>query len=305
MSETKLLPVSEHERARNQFFKRHSIKRDPFAEFMPDLDCYTVFDADFWVRVERALSSPYGKVMIIIGDAGYGKTAFLQALIQDLPPSRYKPIFVPDPRMSKTAFLRFIAQELGIDVKKEKASRNVERLTQLIVKEVYALRRVKGSKTTILLIDEAHLLFRSKYKPTLITFQILTDRCTDSKEGSEDFKVIMVGLPVLNKARKRYAKGEMLPFEDRVGLEYELPTLSEEKTRELVQRLMCYAKEEPYKPDADIAPFSERSVKEIYKLSGGIPREIKKICQLSIFLASRSGKGGVKVRHIQEAWGVE
>jgi DNA-binding transcriptional ArsR family regulator len=70
----------------------------------------------------------------------------------------------------------------------------------------------------------------------------------------------------------------------RVTMRIELTSLSEQETRDLIQKRIEHS------GGSGIKPFTEQCVKEIYRHSGGFPREILKICDNLVYKAIEEGK---------------
>ncbi len=105
------------------------------------------------IRISQCLArldyfSAQGALALLIGQTGVGKSTVLRLFIETLSKSRYRPLYLHFTGVSSSALLRLIVTELGEVPKRGKDSLFLQILE----------RCTKDDLTTVLLIDEAHLI---------------------------------------------------------------------------------------------------------------------------------------------------
>ena len=130
------------------------LKRNPF-EITPDpAFLYAT------VRHYEALASLYYGIrarkgfVVLTGEVGTGKTMLVRCLLEKLDKNRVHYAYVFNPRLSPREFLRYLAGDLGLPGSGREKSQLLLRLHQFLI------RCHSQGQTTVLVVDEAHLLSR-------------------------------------------------------------------------------------------------------------------------------------------------
>ena len=165
---------------------------------------------------------------LLTGQSGTGKTLLSQLVLKNLDPDRYIPILVlVTPNMSKTAMLREILLEAGIELPERQCYANT--LINLISDYIVALHQ-QGRKLVIL-IDECHLLTAE----SLHTLRTLSNIEIAEKKL---LTCILLSEPRLLK-RLRHPNYEAI--RGRIYMETSLEKLSKEDTSEYVKLRLLQA----------------------------------------------------------------
>jgi general secretion pathway protein A len=213
----------------------------------------------------------------LLADIGTGKTTLAKRIIEELSPDkRYQIVFAPSPNLKSTnAFLRFIMDEYGVKTERsyEKSLKNFQ--TFLIE------QKAKGV-SPILLIDEAQNMSRDM----LVLIQHLFNFSTDT-----EFLIQMALFAQLDFQPKLERLASLL---SRLNLA-KLQPLDLKQTQEMMQFRWTVA-------GGKKLPFSEEALVEIFRITGGVPRNIAKIAHESLIRAAVNGSKYVDKDTVIAAW---
>ena len=210
---------------------------------------------------------------VISGDYGCGKTLLGRALMQELDNERYEVATLFNPRLSALQFLKEVVHQLGGSGNDNDKVRLMRSLHEIL----YA--NYKRAKDTVIIIDEAQAIPDAEVFEEirlLLNFQ-LNDRFL--------LTLLLVGQPELRE------KVAAIPqFAQRVAVQYHLRCLSPVETGKYIRHRLEIA-------GAYYDMFLGESYSLIYKGSGGVPRRINHICDLSLFegLGNRVSRIGLKI----------
>ena len=195
------------------------------------------------------------KVALLTGATGSGKTTTLKWLEMTYPDAKY--ITKPPQRVDDliNMFLEFYPLSFF--------ERILGRKPTLNSLPAYINKKAKGK--IILLIDEAHEAPREIFE----WLRVLTDQI-------ERVSIILAGLPVIETR----LKNELESLNQRITTRVSLTALSQTETLLLIQKRIEDV------GGAGITPFTESAIHEIYKRTGGFPREVLKFCDRLILSAS-------------------
>ncbi len=215
------------------------------------------------MRLLYAVKERKGCAMLT-GVFGCGKTVLGQALLDELDRDQYKIAFITNPQLSHVELLRTIATHLGGSGLPTKRS---ELLKDHILDSIGEIlhNNYNDGKDTIVIVDEAHviedkLIFEELR--LLLNFQ-LRDRFL--------LTLLLLGQPELNTKVESIKQ-----LSQRVAISYHLEPLAPEEARSyILHRLEVAQGSKPI--------FSEEALKVAGEKSGGIPRRINQICDMSLF----------------------
>jgi len=203
---------------------------------------------------------------LLTGVFGCGKTLLNQALVDYLDrEGKYKTAFITNPFLSHIELLRMIAYDLGATNLPDKKS---EVLTDFILTTLRNLlyNNNDDGKHTVVIIDEAHIIEdKSIFEELrlLLNFQ-LKDRFL--------LTLILSGQPELKKNVDNIKQ-----LTQRIPIRCHLENFDLEDTKNYILHRMGVAGRE--------APvFTEGAVRSIFERSGGIPRRINHICDMSLLV---------------------
>ncbi|MBN1913131.1 MAG: AAA family ATPase [Candidatus Omnitrophica bacterium] len=208
---------------------------------------------------------------LLTGVFGCGKTLLTQALIENLNKSGgYKIALITNPFLSHIELLRMIAYELGAANLPDKKS---DILTDFLVETIEKILHNNNDdgKHTVVIIDEAHII------EDKLIFEEL--RLLLNYQLKDKFLVTLIlsGQPELKKSVDGIKQ-----LSQRIPLKYHLDRFDFGETKNYIaHRLAVAGSREPL--------FGEEVLKMIYESSGGIPRRINNICDMSLLLGFSKG----------------
>ncbi len=203
---------------------------------------------------------------LLTGVFGCGKTLLTQALIDNLEKSGgYKVAFVANPFLSHIELLRMIAYNLGASNLPEKKT---ELLTDFLLQKIEEMLHNNNDdgKHTVVIIDEAHIIEdKSIFEELrlLLNFQ-LKDKFL--------LTLILSGQPELKKSVDNIKQ-----LSQRIPVRSHLEKFNLEDVKNyILHRLNVAGRSAPI--------FKEETYKLISERSGGIPRRINHICDMSLLV---------------------
>lgn len=210
---------------------------------------------------------------LVTGPSGSGKSIITQLLLETLPSESYGTIMVlVSPRMSKTVLLKEMLRELGVD----SGTANTRGLLDLLHRVVFELHE-QGMKL-VTLIDEAHFLSSEALHMlrTISNLEVPTEKLATCLLFAEDHFLRRLRHPSYHSLSTR--------MYHRARLE----TMSEEETSQYISfRLMVAG--------GSGAIIDKEARRAIYERSGGICREVNRLCYLGMVEGQLKGRSVVTV----------
>lgn len=232
-------------------------------------------------RLVYAIEEQMGAVMLT-GAFGCGKTMIAQALIEKLTDrGDTKVAYLSNPQLSDLELLRMIAYYLGAQ---DLPLKRTEILKDYVLERIEEILRnnYDDGKNTVLIIDEAHVITEKaifEELRLLLNFQ-LKDK-------------FLLTLILSGQAELKKSVDSIKQLSQRIVLRSHIDKLSEEDTKNyIIHRLKVAGQEKPL--------FSPDAVKLIYERSGGIPRRINNICEISLFTGFGKGVDIIRGEIIEE-----
>jgi general secretion pathway protein A len=206
-------------------------------------------------RFEQALARlrfflEQGRLALITGQTGVGKSSLLRMVRQTMPHNRYMSLNLHLTSVSPGAFLRLIVSELG-----EAPRFGKDRLFLQIVERIR-----KQDTETVIIIDEAHLMAAQ----TFVDLRLLI-----SAGGDADLplKIIFSGQESLTALLKRASLADLV---NRINVRYHIKSLTRDQTVAYIDhRLKCAG------ATAKLMTAEAKSL--IHDYAGGVPRSINNI----------------------------
>lgn len=209
-------------------------------------------------KIDYHLSQKDGPVYLS-AEVGLGKTSIAQRLRDEFAADKSKKVVLAFAPNLKTAnsFMRFIAEEFEVKTARAYADtlKNFER---------YLIEQYKAGITPVLLVDEAQNLPHD----TLKTIHHLFNFTTKSEFL---LQIALLGQPELHKRIKRFRSlfsrmymAKLQPFDLK-------------QTEEMMKFRWTIA-------GGKKLPFVKQAIKEVYRLTGGIARDICKLANESLLL---------------------
>ena len=211
------------------------------------------------LRLKRGLS-------VILGDVGTGKTTLSRKLIQELKErDDFILHIILDPSFeNEHLFLVTLVRNFDITTNGNIFSTSILDLRESLEQFLFQ-KGVTENKTVTLIIDEAQKLNDN----SLELLRVLLNYETN------EFKLLQ--LVLLGQLELHSKIMNIQNFFDRISFKYTLNPLDYEETREMIEFRIRKA---GYK--ANMYLFLDDAVKEIYRYSGGYPRQITMLCHKAL-----------------------
>lgn len=209
----------------------------------------------------------HAPITLITGEVGAGKTTLLQQLLRSMAPE-VKVGLVSNPVASREELIRWILMSLELPSRPEETYVDLfARFQNFVLEEFAAGRRV------ILIFDEAQNLDRSALEELRMLTNINTGR-------DVLLQLILVGQPEL---RDIVGRPDMRQFAQRVAALFHLPAMDRETMRNYVQHRLRVA-------GRTRRVFNADALDLIHEKSGGVPRLVNRLCDLSLVYAFTAGR---------------
>jgi len=219
-----------------------------------------------------------GGFIQLTGEVGTGKTTVIRSLLEQLP-GHADVALILNPRVTPAEFLLTICEELHVPVP-ESGRGSTKTLMDLLGRQL--LDTHARGRRVVLIVDEAQNLSTE----TLEQVRLLTNLETAT---TKLLQIILIGQPEL---RALLDQPDLRQLAQRITGRYHLSPLSTEETAGYVKHRMRVA-------GATAEVFTPAALREIHRLSGGIPRVINVICDralLGAFTQEDHRAGGALVR---------
>jgi type II secretory pathway predicted ATPase ExeA len=201
-----------------------------------------------------------GGFALLTGEVGTGKTTISRRLMEQLPENTQAACIL-NPTLSSQELLATICDELKIRYRKTGAT--LKSLTDKIHEKLN--KNHLANINTLLIIDEAqHLL-----PEVLEQLRLLTNLETDTKKLMQ---VILIGQPELKQLLQRR---DLRQLAQRITARYHLMPLTKIEVALYIKHRLSVAQ-------CDRQLFDKNAVKEIHRISEGIPRIINLLCERSL-----------------------
>lgn len=220
-----------------------------------------------------------GGFVLLTGEVGTGKTTVCRRLLEKLPDD-LDVAFILNPRVTVEELLGTVCDELGITYPEGNISVKifVDRINEFLI-GTYA----KGRRTVLIIEEAQNLRF-----DVLEQLRLLTNLETNERKL---LQIIMVGQPEL---RDMLAKPELRQLAQRITARYHLGPLS-------AKEVACYVSHRLSVAGGSGTLFPALSMRNLFRLTGGIPRLINVLCDRALLGAYVQGKDGVDTATLTKA----
>src|SRR5512136_3202267 len=221
-----------------------------------------------------------GGFIQLTGEVGTGKTTVIRSLLEQLP-GHADVALILNPRVTPAEFLLTICEELHIPVP-EAGRGSTKTLMDLLGRHL--LDTHARGRRVVLIVDEAQNLSTQ----TLEQVRLLTNLETAT---TKLLQIILIGQPEL---RDLLDKPELRQLAQRITGRYHLNPLSAEESAGYVKHRMRVA-------GATAEAFTPGALREIYRLSSGIPRVINVMADRALLGAFTREDHRVGASYIRQA----
>jgi general secretion pathway protein A len=207
-----------------------------------------------------AVNSGKGFVMLT-GEVGTGKTTLLHALLQQLD-STTNSAFIFNPRLDPMGFFRVLFEELDIGPPCE------TKAEYLLALNHYLIGKLAANERVLLIVDEAQNLSTEM----LEEIRLLSNLETPT---SKLIQIMLVGQPEL---KELVDQPELRQLRQRIALRHHLRPFNEGEVVEYVNERLAKA------GYTGRGIFKKKTLRELYRITGGTPRLINNICDGTLLL---------------------
>jgi type II secretory pathway predicted ATPase ExeA len=216
-----------------------------------------------WLIAERAIG-------VVTGEVGAGKTVAARAAVAALDPVRHTIIYLANPLVGQRGLYAEIVRSLGGTPRFYKAGLVAQ------AAELLAAEDAEKAKTSVLIIDEAHLLSAEQLEEV----RMLTNHDMDARSP---FACLLLGQPTL---RRRVKLGTLAALDQRIALRYHLDGMDlGETVSYLTHHLKLAGRSDTI--------FSDDAIGLLHQTSRGIPRAVNNLAIQALIAAFADGKGMV------------
>jgi general secretion pathway protein A len=220
-----------------------------------------------------------GGFIQLTGEVGTGKTTLVRTLLGQIP-AEVDIALILNPQLTAVEFLTAICEELGIPLPEDKGS--TKSLVDALNKHL--LDAHARGRRTILLIDEAQNLAED----VLEQLRLLTNLETAKQKL---LQIILIAQPEL---REKLSQNNLRQLAQRVTGRYHLEPLSREEADKYIDHRLKVA-------GALTEIFDSRARREVFRLSGGVPRIMNVICDRALLGAYSRETRTVNKRLVRRA----
>jgi general secretion pathway protein A len=221
-----------------------------------------------------------GGFIQLTGEVGTGKTTIVRSLLERMPGHADVAVIL-NPQLTPVEFVLTICEELGIFMRDEDAT-SIKDLVDLLNRRLLDAH-AKGRRIVVI-VDEAQNLMPA----TLEQVRLLTNLETASQKL---LQIILIGQPELREVLDRV---ELRQLAQRITGRYHLAPLSRSETASYVNHRLKVA-------GANGEIFSSAALREVHRLTGGIPRIINVICDRALLGAFTQEQHRIGPGMIREA----
>ncbi len=205
------------------------------------------------VRLIYAIEHKKGAAMLT-GEVGSGKTTVSQVLMKNLPKEKFDVKTIINPALDPLDFIRAIIMQTGVNSNGDSKVVLLKRLYDYLVKNI------QMGISTVLVIDEAHLI---KEKASLEELRMLLNMQLDNRFL---ITLILIGQPPLEENI-----AALKPLKERIAIKYNLDALS---IRDAIRYILFRLKN----AGARRGIITRKAADKIFFYSKGIPLRINNLC---------------------------
>jgi general secretion pathway protein A len=229
------------------------------------------------LKLRYAVESRRGGALLT-GGTGLGKSLVVQ-LMKRMAPGHIQPfVHVMYPRMAADELLAYIASQISPaseqphDRSVDVSIRSIERALQ---------ENAHNDRHAVLVIDEAHLMDEVD---GLEVCRLLSNFEYNSYPG---FTLVLVGQPTLLPMLDRHSG-----LEERLGVKCLLRPFNMEETISYITHRLTQS-------GAGRAIFDNEALETLFHLTGGVPRQINRLCDLAMLIGFAEQLPSISAEHLE------
>jgi general secretion pathway protein A len=220
-----------------------------------------------------------GGMILLTGDVGTGKTTTCMTFLSTLP-SNISIAFVRNPDNQAETLLATTCELFGIEA--SKASGTVNSYVRLI--EHFLLAQHAVDRCCLLVIDDAEKLDPS----VLEQLRLLTNLETSRRKL---LQILLVGRPELSEVLRR---PDLRQLSQRIVSRYHLRSLKAHEVQPYLTVRLTRA-------GAADTLFPAQTIRSLYRVTRGVPRDLNLVCDRAMLIASVNGKSSITPKLIAVA----
>jgi general secretion pathway protein A len=205
--------------------------------------------------------------VMLTGEVGTGKTTLLHALLGQLDAGTAS-AFLFNPKLEPLDFFRILFDEYGIE---EPCRTKAEYLLAL---NHFLIERLSCGEKTLLIIDEAQTLSSAMLEEVRLLSNLETP-------SSKLLQIMLVGQPELNQV---LARPELRQLRQRIVLRHQLRPFDEKELGAYIEERLTLA------GYTGKGIFKRSALKEIFDVTGGVPRVVNIVCDSALLAGYASGQ---------------
>jgi type II secretory pathway predicted ATPase ExeA len=254
------------------------LNRKPFAEWADARDYYPAETHQAaLLKLRYAIENRRGAA-VLAGPSGVGKTLVARMLRDHLAESVQPIAHLVFPQMPTAELLAYLAVEIGAgtgDAAKPSIDSSVRRIQSRLT------QNAQQGKHAVMIIDEAHLVEGGQ------TFEALRLLLNFESEAGPHATLVLIGQTGLLPAL-----GRMPQLDERMAVKCLLRPLHLEETMAYVQHRLAVA-------GAERTIFEPAATEALHQLTGGVPRQINRLCDLALLIGFAEELGALGAEQIE------
>lgn len=216
--------------------------------------------------------------VLIIGAVGVGKTTILRAYLEKVEKQKIRIVYLFNANISYYNLIKYVFSELSVVPESENIFEMVNQLHKVLIDEY------RQGRNVLLLIDEA----QNMPVDTLENLRMLSNLETATEKL---IQIVFSGQPEFDKTLNRE---ELKQLRQRIAVKAVISPLTNEEGLTYIHHRLKRA------ADKESAIFTSYALKEIVRISKGIPRVINVLCDNSLITAFGYRKKKVTISVVKE-----
>ena len=225
-----------------------------------------------------------GGFVLLTGEIGAGKTTVCRCFLEQIP-KRCNVAYIFNPKLTVEELLRSICHEFGVPLPAANGGTPPTVKDHVDPLNEFLLKTHSVGQNNVLIIDEAQMLSAD----VLEQLRLLTNLETNERKL---LQIVLIGQPEL---RDKLARPELEQLAQRVVARFHLDALSPAETARYIAHRLAVG------GIGSQRPFDAAAIRQIHRLSGGVPRRINLLCDRALLGAYAGGRARVDRRIVERA----